>query len=692
MDLTTVTGAIRQSERRYRSLVENASDLFVICAEDGSVRYVSPSLNRLLGIDPSEVIGLASTDIHHPEDLPRVIEAFEQALTCERVNVDFRVRHRDGSWRWLELTVTNLLDDPDVEGFVLNGRDVTERRRAEEALRISEERWRALLLNSTDAITVLAADGAVLYTSPSTEGLLGYDPATMVAMPVFELVHPDDLKRAAVILGDLLSSSEVSEPIEMRVMHADGTYRWIECVANNLLDDPVVNGIVVNVRDVTERRRAQDELARQAMCDSLTGLPNRALLLDRLASALARGARTETLTAVLFLDLDHFKLVNDSLGHALGDQLLVTVAERLEQVLRRGDTAARLGGDEFVLCCEEVGSEEEVAEIADRVAAVLAEPVLLDNHELTVTASIGITCASNGARKPEELLRDSDVAMYRAKERGRARAEVFQPSMRTRARARLEQQLDVRRALASGQFRMNYQPVVSLVDGRLVGAEALVRWAHPRRGLVLPGEFIPAAEETGLIEPLGSWVLAESIAEAAAWNRDRRDPIGVSVNLSARQLVGGTLPDLIATTLELHGLEPASLCLEITEGILMEEPEHVVGVLQELSALGVHLAIDDFGTGYSSLAYLKRFPTDILKVDRAFVDGIEHQGENRAIVTAVLALGTGLGMTVVAEGVETKAQSEALQELGCAVGQGFYFSTPVPPETFAELLLAEVAW
>ena len=687
-----MAGAIRQSERRYRSLVENASDLFVICAVDGSVRYVSPSLNRLLGIDPSEVIGLANVDVHHPEDLPRVIAAFEEALTCERVNVDFRVRHRDGSWRWLELTVTNLLDDPDVEGFVLNGRDVTERRRAEEALRVSEERWRALLLNSSDAITVLGADGAVLYASPSTERLLGHYPEAMLAMPVFDLVHPDDLERAVGILGALVSSTGASEPIDMRVMHADGSYRWIECIANNLLDDPVVAGIVVNVRDVTERRRAQDELARQALCDSLTGLPNRALLLDRLGSALHRGARTESLTAVLFLDLDHFKLVNDSLGHALGDQLLVTVGERLQLVLRQGDTAARLGGDEFVLCCEDVGSEDEVAEIADRVATVLAEPVVIDGHELTVTASIGMTSAANGTRKPEELLRDADVAMYRAKDRGRARAEMFQPSMRTRARERLEQQLDMRRALASGQFRMNYQPIVSLADGRLVGAEALVRWAHPRRGVVLPGEFIPDAEETGLIEPLGTWVLAQSIAEAAEWNRHRSDPIDIAVNLSARQIAGGKLPDLVATTLDIHGLDPRCLCLEITESILMDEPEHVVRVLKDLTAMGVRLAIDDFGTGYSSLTYLKRFAADIIKVDRAFVNGIEHEGENRAIVTAVLGLGAGLGITVVAEGVETKAQSEALLELGCTIGQGFYFSTPLPPETFEELVRADVAW
>jgi predicted signal transduction protein with EAL and GGDEF domain len=370
----------------------------------------------------------------------------------------------------------------------------------------------------------------------------------------------------------------------------------------------------------------------------------------------------------------------------------VTVAERLQRVLRRGDTAARLGGDEFVLCCEEVSSEDEVNEIANRVATVLAEPVVLDGQEITVTASVGITYALNGTSQPEELLRDADVAMYRAKERGRARAEMFHPSMRRKARERLEQQLDVRRALVSGQFRMNYQPIVSLADGRMIGAEALVRWAHPRRGLVLPGEFIPAAEETGLIEPLGTWVLAQSIAEAAAWNRGRPDPIGISVNLSARQITGGNLPEIIAAALDINELDPKCLWLEITESILMDEPDTVVGVLEELKAIGVTIAIDDFGTGYSSLAYITRFSADVLKIDRAFVHGIEHEGENRAIVTAVLGLGDSLGLTVVAEGVETKAQSEALVDLGCTVGQGFYFSTPLPPETFYDLVRAEVAW
>ncbi|MBV8161723.1 MAG: PAS domain S-box protein, partial [Acidimicrobiia bacterium] len=591
-DLEAVAGRIRQSERRFRSLIENATDLFVICDAEGRAVYVSPSVRGILGLDPSDVLGSPQDRLHHPDDLPRVIDAFAVAMDIGRADVEFRIRHSDGSWRWLELTVTNLLLDPDVEGLVLTGRDITTRKQAEEALREGEERWRALLLNSSDVITVLDEQGRVTYTSPSTERFLGYLPEQLVEMTVFEIVHPEDLERAGALLLELVEADDVSDPIEMRVRHADGSYRWLEAVATNLLANPVVGGIVVNVRDITERKRAEAQLARQALTDSLTGLANRPVLVDHLASAVARSERTGRLTAIFFLDIDHFKLVNDSLGHAVGDELLITIADRLQHFLRNGDTAARLGGDEFVLCCADLQSHREAADIADRVAAVLGAPMVLAGEEMSITASVGITCASDASRKPEELLRDADIAMYRAKERGRARSETFEPSMQTRARERLEHQLDVRRALAAAQFRMTYQPVVRLSNNELAGAEALVRWAHPRRGVVLPGEFIPAAEETGLIEPLGAWVLAQSIAEAAAWNRGSPNPCSVSVNLSARQFAGGQLPRLIRTALEVNGLEPRRLWLEITESVLVEEADEVESALAELGGLGVRIAID----------------------------------------------------------------------------------------------------
>jgi diguanylate cyclase (GGDEF)-like protein/PAS domain S-box-containing protein len=811
-DLSVVAGRIRQSERRFRSMIENAHDLFVICDIEGTLLYVSPSVRGVAGVNPEDILGSSQNDMHHPDDLSRLIEAFSAAVRNGRAEVDFRFRHRDGSWRWLQTTIINLLDDPDVGGIVLAGRDVTERKQVEEALRVNEERWRSLLMNSsdvitvlddkgdviyaspsidrllgltsdqildmsvfalvhpddleragttllelidsegpswpiemrvrhvngdyrsieavaknmlddpniggivinvrdvterklaeaalsvneerwralvknsTDAITVLGPDARVIYTSPSVERLLGYDPDPLTQTEVFEVVHPDDLAEAAASFQKLLNSDNVSDLIEMRVRHADGTYHWIEAVANNLLDDPAIGGIVVNVRDVTERKRAEEELARQAMSDSLTGLANRIVLVDRVASASARSERTGKLTAVLFLDLDHFKLVNDGLGHAVGDQLLITVADRLQRFLRKGDTAARLGGDEFVLCCENIESYSEAADIADRLAEVLGEPINLDGQDVSLTVSVGITCACDGSRSPEDLLRDADVAMYRAKERGRARSEVFLPSMGTRARERFEQQLDVRRALTAGQFRMTYQPLIHLSTNELAGAEALVRWAHPRQGLVLPGEFIPAAEETGLIEPLGRWVLGQAVAEAAAWDRESPNPLGVAVNISARQIAGGQLPTLVRAALDSNGFDARRLCLEITESVLVEEPDEVEATLTEVADLGVRIAIDDFGTGYSSLAYVKRFPVSILKVDRSFVAGIEDHADNRAIVEAIVGLASSLGLMVVAEGVETAEQLRIIKDIGCDLAQGFYIGHSIPPEAFEDLV------
>jgi diguanylate cyclase (GGDEF)-like protein/PAS domain S-box-containing protein len=685
-DLSVVAGAIRQSERRFRSMIENSHDLFAIVDIEGRPLYISPSVRGIVGPNPVALVGSLDGGLQHPDDMPRLIEAFCAAIENGRAEVDFRFRHVDGSWHWAELAIINVLDDPDIEGLVLAGRDITERKQAEEALRVSEERLRALLMNSSDLITVLNDVGRVVYASPSIERLLGFSPERVLDMSVFELVHPDDLERATTTLIALLDSEGPSDPIEMRVRNVDGAYRSIEAVAKNMLDDPNIGGIVVNVRDVTERKRTDELLARQALTDGLTGLANRALLIDRLAVALARAERTESLTAVLFLDIDHFKLVNDSLGHAVGDQLLITVAERLQHFLRKGDTAARLGGDEFVLCCENVGSFDEAADIADRLADVLAEPIVLGDHDMSVTASIGITCACDATRTPEDLLRDADVAMYRAKERGRARSEVFVPSMRTRARERLEQQVDVRRAFIGGQFRMTYQPVLRLDTNRLAGAEALVRWAHPRRGLVLPGEFIPAAEETGLIENLGTWVIGETIADAAAWTRATPTRMGVSINLSPRQFASGRLPGLIRTALEVNGLKPRDLCLEITESLLVDDPDEAERMLRELADLGVRIAIDDFGTGYSSLAYIKRFPIDILKIDQSFLHGIEHDGDNRAIVEAIVGLAASLDLRVIAEGVETPEQLKAVRTLGCHYAQGFYIGRPIPPEAFEDLI------
>jgi diguanylate cyclase (GGDEF)-like protein len=425
-----------------------------------------------------------------------------------------------------------------------------------------------------------------------------------------------------------------------------------------------------------ERKRAEVELAHQAMHDALTGLPNRALLYDRLGQALNRVGRHSAAVAVLFGDLDRFKLVNDSLGHGAGDTLLVAVAERLSNVLRSGDTAARFGGDEFVLLCEDVSGERQAITIAERIAAELDEPFIIEGDEVFVRTSVGIALATEPGARPEALIRDADAAMYRAKERGGGVYEVFDDQMRERAVRRMETENALHRALDRGEFVMHYQPIVQMATGALHGVEALARWEHPQRGLVMPGEFIEAAEETRLIITLGAWAFEAACRQSAAWG----GPTMMSVNLSARQCGH---PDLVATFGEIlrrTGADPASVCLEITETALMEDVDTSTATLSALKELGLTLALDDFGTGYSSLRALQHFPVDVVKIDRSFIAPIEHDPQEAAIVAAVISLSHALGLRTVAEGIESVPQVDRLRALGCDLAQGFYFARPGPPE------------
>jgi diguanylate cyclase (GGDEF)-like protein/PAS domain S-box-containing protein len=530
----------------------------------------------------------------------------------------------------------------------------------------------------------------ILTWSEELHRIFGVDPATF--RPTYAaylgMIHPEDREPVRAELNDCRENPRAFA-FDHRIVRPDGEVRWLSCEGLAELD---ATGAVVRFRgtaqDVTGRRRAEEELAHQAVHDALTGLPNRLLVTERLEQALTRSSRSGSEVAVLFVDLDRFKLVNDGRGHAAGDGLLVTVADRLRRVVRSDDVVARFGGDEFVVVCEGRTASLESGLVAERITDALREPVVIDGQEVFLSASIGIA-VSDGGDSPESLLRDADAAMYRAKAKGRARCEFFDATMRTEAIGHLETQSALHRALERDELRVYYQPVVELSTGAVTGVEALVRWEHPHHGLVPPGSFIPVAEENGLIVPIGEWVLGEAAAQLARW---KQQPWGrtltANVNLSARQLRQADLVPALMGALLRSGLGPETLCLELTETTFMEDAGSHRDTLSEIRGLGVGLAIDDFGTGYSSLTYLNRFPVSVLKIDQVFVRGLGQDAADTAIVRSVIDLAHALGLVVVAEGVETADQVAHLRRLGCDQAQGYFFARPQPAEELERQLSA----
>jgi diguanylate cyclase (GGDEF)-like protein/PAS domain S-box-containing protein len=732
-----------QTESKYRRLVERLPAIVYIAdvGEHGVWRYVSPQIQSILGFTPEEWLANPKlwAERLHPDDRERVLDEECEVLAGRRSMApsDYRMIARDGRVIWFlddAVVVRQRGKTPCWHGALY---DITDRKRVEAELKLRAAQQAAVARLGEQALegtpvpelmdravatvteTLGVEFGAVLELVPDEQALVvragvglpdeafgaPVASAGRQSQPGFTLergspVVVDDwtaeqrfektsiLERLGARSGMTVIIEGKDRPFgvfglqsrEVRIFTTDDVH-FVQSVANVLAD-------------AIERSGAEEEIRHQAVHDPLTRLPNRILFLDRLAHALAQSNRRRTMVAVLFLDIDHFKLINDSLGHPAGDELLTAVAPRLKDTLRPGDTVARFGGDEFGVLIEDIDDERDAITVAENISAAFTRPFILNGVEHFVTASIGIALAPDGNERPQALIRDADAAMYRAKERGRGRYELFDQVMRARALERLTLENELRRALGSEELRILYQPVVSLKTGAIVAVEALLRWQHPGRGLMAPEEFILVAEESGLIEPIGRWVLEESCRQTSAWQKANPDapPVGVSVNLSARQLGQRDLLDIVSQCLRDSGLHPACLSLEITESALVEDSASTTEILELLRTMGVHVVIDDFGTGYSSLGYLKRFPLDSLKVDRSFVEGLGAQQESTAIVNAVVAMAGALSINVVAEGVETQAQLSELKRLGCDFAQGYYFAAPLPAAEIGALLGRSYPW
>jgi diguanylate cyclase (GGDEF)-like protein/PAS domain S-box-containing protein len=679
-----------------RSVVEHSSENVTIVDLDGTLRYANPAFERMLGYDTEEVVGKMNVlEYVHSDDLPHVLEETEKAVSAGGVatnKVEYRFRHKDGSWQWVESAGTYLLDDPHVKGVVVQTRNITERKRTEEALREAEERFRRSFDDAAIGMALVAPDGQFLRTNRSLCEILGYVEEELLEKTFQDITYPDDLDADLDQVRRMLVGKIRTYQMEKRYFHKDGQVVWVLLSVSMVHDEegePLY--FVSQIQDISERKVLEERLEHRAFHDSLTDLPNRQLFMDRLGQALRRTMRRHKRVAVLFMDIDKFKGVNDSLGHEVGDLLLTVVAQRLGHCLRPEDTLARFGGDEFVVLIEAVDDPEQAVEVAKRITEEFRKPFNIEGRDLYVAASIGISLGNARTHDSDGLLRDADTAMYRAKDETEGYT-LFDPSMHALVFRRLELENDLRRAIEQEEFVLRYQPIVRLDDVGGVGRlEALVRWDHPERGLLDPDEFIPIAEESGLVVPMGEQVLEHACRWVVEWHRQfpRRTPLVLSVNLSARQLSRPDLAETVARVLRETGMEGGCLNLDVTEVVYVSTLERHTAVLDRLKGMGVEISIDDFGTIYSSLSYLKRLTADTIKIDKSFVKGLGEVVEDTAVVQMIIWLAHTLGMEVIAEWVESEEQARLLKELGCDMAQGYYFAKPLPPEEIPALLSSE---
>ena len=701
-----MAGLVRQQERAHRreGTLRQAAEALVTASSSDAVHAAAVDATRsLVGPTAGVVLHVCDDDGHFPtladDDRARMRQA-TVALRPGGLLVTITVRGEPRAVVAVRAeglsaeTRTALAALAREAARALESVSLTE----ENARQRSEARFASLVANSSDIVCILGADTEVRYVSQSVGRVLGHRAATLAGTPLINLVHHED--RAHVLAALARASGEDAAhpvPLEFRALDRAGGWRHLETLATNLTSDASVGGVVLNARDISERKAFEHQLSHEVLHDRLTGLPNRVLFRDRVSHALAGRERSSEPIAVLFLDLDDFKSVNDSLGHSAGDMLLCEVATRISQSIRASDSAARLGGDEFAVLLDDVADGHHAAQIAIRIMDAIGEPFMLEGHELFVHASVGIALDTDsggdgeGVLGADAILGNADAAMYLAKGRGKGRYHMFEPAMHDDAVRRLMLKGELRRALDEGELFVVYQPVVRLDTNRISGVEALVRWEHPQRGVVPPGDFIPLAEESGLIVRIGELVLRSACRDLAALRAQRPDatPLTVAVNISARELQQRQIVDSVRLVLEESGLPPELLVMELTESVMMQDMDLAILCMHELRQLGVRLAIDDFGTGYSSLNYVRQFPIDLLKIDRSFIQDVTEGGEIGALTASIIDLAHILELEAIAEGIETAEQVTLLKALQCEFGQGFHLHRPMGIEELAGVLGAE---
>lgn len=695
--VVVATRVVAQSRKRedrvkldFQALIENSSDLILVIEHNRICRYASPSAINSLGISMNGDSLVLPEDLVHPDDrsLWKGVLSPTQNWHVEDGIVTLRLNLQNSGYRWFEVMSRDLLAEPDIGGVVLRARDISMRRAAQDRLAMSEERFRSLVQISPDVVAILDAGARFTYVSPGIEGVLGFTPDELIGTHFAQLVTMDEVDRV-LELADSISEDEFTPfEFEVKLVTSLGQWRNADINVSDLRREPSVQGITLYMRDVTVRRALERGLEFKALHDELTGLGNREMLHRRTRAALERVDAQADHVAILLVEINDFKAVNESYGYAVGDQLLIAVADRLRGCLRVSDVAVRSGADDFAALLEDVYSEEEVLVMVERILMEMSRPFVLDGRNVLTTVSIGVAIDPDRSSNEDELLRQADLVLNMAKRRGGNVFEVFRPDQHSDALSRFQLRLELAQAIEKDELVLHYQPIVDLNSWEITGCEALVRWDHPERGLLQPNRFIPVAEESDLIVVLGEWVIREASRQLHEWTNETPSAanLRMNVNLSVRQLQKPSMATDIVDLLAEQNISPDRFTLEITETLMIEREEDFADRLQQLRSFGFRLAVDDFGTGYSSLGYIQQFAMDIIKIDRSFIDRMKGSASASGLVRTIIEIATELGCATVAEGIETPVQASRLARLGCNYGQGYYFSKPIDSQEFIQML------